>query len=1269
MGGPGLVDRDDLLVWAKTFSAPRVLPELIERLIRETAPGLTSILMPSGSGVATHGYDGIVRSTTASDLVPAGLVLWELSTREDCNTKADKDYKDALETPDGSPTTDAVYIEVILRPWEKAETWAATKQAEGRWREVRAYNVDQVMSWLRDAPVTHAWLTAVLGRRPHGYESAERWWLRWSEDTDPALPAELLTAGRDESCNRLREILAGAPKVTTVSGASSEEVTAFIVATLQATAAAGDATPLRRTAVVHDLESWRVLNDHRHPLILIPASAELFGHVVHNTHHHVLVPTAGPSAVDLELERIDIHQAAHALEAAGLPTIDAPDRARLARRSLTALRRRLAKSPALHTPPWAKEPTRINRGLLLTAAWDGDRAADQEVVTQLTGSAYDELEDPIDALARAEDPLITGVGALWQLVSPQDAWLLLASAVKASDLDRLGPLIEAVLLEPDPALADENASAVFPPRRKHSARLRRGLADTLAQLGVHGSAVKYKGGVDAAQWVQSIVARVLAAANADPTGRSWNSLYDVLQQLAEAAPDAFLAAVTKGSSGPDPVVRAMFTQPAGPRLLAGQPRLSYLLFALETLAWSSDHFGAAVEALARLAEIEPHAEGDRTDGNHPLNSLAQILGPVRPQTTADAPRRLAAIDTVLANHPETGWRLLLKLAGTRRGLLPTTAEPHFRQWKQTDSFTGTPAELAAFAVQAGERLITAGGSDAVRWERIVGRVAWLPPQIRTLARERLQSLVSEGEVAAGSSGALWHKVRGLVADHREHPNAAWAMPADEVAGWEGIEQGLRQTVDVVDRHSQLFDTIYPRTAKYPPFDPDSLVDPATDADYVADLENQRLGAIKEIEQAGLERVQALAAAAPFNAHLIGKTLADTTTDKYRPQVLELLISTEVADQGLAWGWLVRRLEVGGWDLAEKMLAETSDPRLSARILRATSDWPKAWERADELGADVAKELWSTVNTAGMPTAGEVADLVADRLIEVGRVAAVAAYVLFASRAIPEDRTTLLRRTLQAFQAGHQDDPEAKHLTQHDFVSLLAALRKDAGEDDHTAIAALEWAFLAVLGPEPYVPVLSAELTRKPDLFVDVVSAMYPPEQITDPDPLTPEQAARSANAMALLGSMTHLPGLGEDGTVDPAALNAWVKAVLDLGAAAGRRDPVAFHVGHVLGNAPTGSDGVWPCDEVRQVLQDLSDDNVEDGLLRELMSRRGVVGRGWDEDGHKERDLAAKYAQQAAVVADRWPRLAGLLRRIAENYTIDAAERDETVELRRSTSI
>jgi hypothetical protein len=73
------------------------------------------------------------------------------------------------------------------------------------------------------------------------------------------------------------------------------------------------------------------------------------------------------------------------------------------------------------------------------------------------------------------------------------------------------------------------------------------------------------------------------------------------------------------------------------------------------------------------------------------------------------------------------------------------------------------------------------------------------------------------------------------------------------------------------------------------------------------------------------------------------------------------------------------------------------------------------------------------------------------------------------------------------------------------------------------------------------------------------------------------------------------------------------------------------------------------------------------GVLRELMNRRGVVGRGRDEDGHRERDLADKYLHQAVLAGDRWPRAAGLLRRVADHYKIDVAECDRIAEIRQSS--
>jgi hypothetical protein len=128
------------------------------------------------------------------------------------------------------------------------------------------------------------------------------------------------------------------------------------------------------------------------------------------------------------------------------------------------------------------------------------------------------------------------------------------------------------------------------------------------------------------------------------------------------------------------------------------------------------------------------------------------------------------------------------------------------------------------------------------------------------------------------------------------------------------------------------------------------------------------------------------------------------------------------------------------------------------------------------------------------------------------------------------------------------------------------------------------------------------------------------------------------------------------------------RATLEIGNGRGRGDAVAHHVGQVLGNGPRGDDEVWPGEAVRQVLQDISNEDVERGLERELMIRRGVVGRGWEEGGQKEWTRAEQYITQATKVADCWPRLAALFRRLAQHYEIDASERDDVAELRRTTS-
>jgi len=226
----GFADRDDLVQWGQSQGASADLPDLVRQLILETTPGVVSLGFATGAGVYGSGWDGTAKATPGGLNVPAGLSLWELSTRSDVNVKADEDFDKRRTTPDGTPTTNATYVALSTRTWQGRGEWANAKRTVGRWRSVEALGVDDLDTWLQGAPVTHAWLSEKLGLQPHGLKTTQAWWDAFIHATEPALPAKLLLAGRDEVAEAVRQKLAGPGQLITISGASRDDVLAFLAA-------------------------------------------------------------------------------------------------------------------------------------------------------------------------------------------------------------------------------------------------------------------------------------------------------------------------------------------------------------------------------------------------------------------------------------------------------------------------------------------------------------------------------------------------------------------------------------------------------------------------------------------------------------------------------------------------------------------------------------------------------------------------------------------------------------------------------------------------------------------------------------------------------------------------------------------------------------------------------------------------------------------------------------------------------------------------------
>jgi hypothetical protein len=1231
----------------------------VRRLILETGKNVTALDFPAGEGVAAGGWDGVARAADDATYVPHGLSLWELSVNTGANAKAEDDYTKRPDTPDASPTADAIYCQLILRPWTDRSTFARNKSAEGRWNEVRAYGVDDVEAWLESAPITHAWISEQLGLEPYGMRTIDAWWDAWAAATTPALTVDTVLAGRAGTAAAFRTTLEGAPQITTVLADSRDEAMAFVAAVALAVDNNGHGELLARTAFVDDVGTWRVLADQARPLILVARTPEVIAEARSAPNHHVIVPLSTGRRADVVIPPLDVDEVVSILRGLGLEDRNADDAGRLARRSLLALRRHLANKPELHIPSWAQPPVeRMLRGILLGSQWS-ESEGDQSIMANLTGLAVDGLGDRFAALASEEDPVIDVVSRTWALISAYDAWLLLQEHLRAEDLHRFHAAIKEVLLEVDPlAGLDETGrlKAQFEGKlRRYSGDLRQGLATSLALLGVHGEDLDLAGGADGAGWAAAIVRDLLAAANADSDGELWAAMAGSLPLLAEASPDEFLAAVRTGTQGDEPVLKLIFRDKTDSGLVGSHSPHSGLLWAMETLAWSPDHFGAAIDLLARLDEVDP---GGRLS-NRPFGSLRSIFCPWHPDNSSSWDGRLAATEGLRSRHPDTAWRLMLRLLPDFQGIHDPTHEPRYRDWKSAVQ-GGWSADSAAFTERVAEALRADAGDDVARWVELIEQGLFLSPHGRTATRDALTSFLDGAELDAEARAVLWKALRDLIARHREFSDADWALPEEDLAAFDAIAERVKPN-DAISAADWLF-------ASHTPDLGTGETRRGNWQAYNDALTQERCSAIAAVESTeGFDAVVDLArrSAVP---HAVGQALAQLSEGKYDNQAWPLLGLSEAPGIDFAAGYFWRRFTQDGWELLSKLLQIHADaaPVERARALLATGDFPEAWEVAAQTGEDVAQAFWEMWPTHGLPPDSPHHLDAAQRLLDAGRCAAALDFLAMHLHGSEEDPqfAHFIVTALDTLLALERPDPEMTTLEQYDVHQLFGYLERHRAVVGMDVVARLEWAYLPALGFEPDTPALHATLADDPNFFVEIMKVIYRAEGEEPAEEPDNRREALATNGYRLVRSWREVPGL-KDGVVDDQELQGWVTGVLDSLRESGRGAAGESEVGHMLASAPPDPDGRWPSLAVRDLLERLQSDITDEALRVEIYNRRGTTMRGAFDGGDQERALAAKYRGEATELADQWPRTAAVLRALAKGYEEDARRYDDEAEARK----
>ena len=1259
------ITANEIAQWAaKSIEARSLLPVFIRRLVHATANQPIKVDFPGYEDSERPGWDGVVETKDASPWVPEAHSGWELSVSDDLPAKPIRDIRkrSELSNPEKARTT---FIFVTARQWSGKDKWVAEQRATNEWRNVFAYDAHDLEQWLEQSSTTQIWFAERLGRPTNGVRSLDDCWAYWADATSPRL-SSLLFAGAVSQHRRtlLNWIAAPEERPFVVVADSPAEALAFLACALREPDGSDNST-FTEAICVSTPEALRKVASASLNVILITENrdTELAATSLIRRQRVIIVrPRSSVEiAPDVAIEALDYETFRKALEDMGIVP-EVVDRLRTeSGLSLTILRRRLAIAPELKIPEWARDKSLVHKlvPLLLAGAWNRRIEADQILVSELTDHESGQVEGDLADLLTISDPPVWAIGNYRGLVSRKDAFFAVSDALQRSDLDRFFTVAELVLTEDDPSLdlpPEERWSAgIHGKIRQISGALRQSVGELLVLFAVYGDQLLGARLGPVSVRVDRLVLDLLKGSDA----RTWLTQRDDLALLGEASPTAFLDAIEADLKTDQPQLLAMLRPTgAGP---FDSPDRSGLLWALETIAWNPDYFVCVMRILAQLSEIPIEDNW----ANKPENSLQSLIRSWMPQTAAGLDLRLKVLELVAQEFTEVGWRLCMSQVDNRHRFASANARPRWRTDAAGAGDVATGAEDYQMRREALDLLLAWPALDELKLGDLSEQVNDLPEkdQKKILARAD-EWLATEPSDAARAN--LRERIRRHTVTSRRHSKGGDWATAKQLAE---LSDRLAPN-DPIALHQWLFADHYVPEARGE-FEDESF----NFEERKERIDAQRKAAIAEIfaVKSIVGIVKLLRGGNAWSA--VGWHLAENVTEEAEQRtcvraLLDFPDNKSVREvDGCLEGFL-RRLDDERREAVSRTLVANGenaiDDTATMRLFKASPCNRATWDLVQESRPDLVDRYWREVPPFDWVLPDADLEMMIDRLLMAERPLAAFTAVSHSFKNIEPDT---LARLMKALPRATAQEAQTYRIDGYRIADALSQLDK-TGTLSVAEMAQLEYLFVDALTFSEYgVPNLERQIEKSPSDFVHLVALLFRRADggVDPPELVLPEGADKQVigkNVYRVLEQIKRIPGTGEDGRINAAALIAWLKEARSRLATLARTEVGDSRIGDLLAKSPEGSDGVWPHEAVREALEAVGTEEMARGMQIGVHNSRGAVWRG--PGGDQERALAAKYADFARRLELKYPITARMLVGIAASYEAEAGwhDTDEAVRKR-----
>jgi addiction module HigA family antidote len=1272
------IKANDVEQWVShNIPARSRLSVFLRTLVHSTGSGLSKVDFPGNDDAERPGWDGVVEASEGTPWVPAGRSGWEFGTNEDVKTKADADFEKSVRALDKKERAETTFVFVTPRRWPGRSAWVAAKQAKGLWKDVRAYDASDLEQWLEQSLPAQAWFANERHIPAQHVRSLDKCWADWANVSTPPLTGALFSSAIEAT---KRTILSRLSKPSEgpilIAADSTDEALAFL-AQLLSESGGEELASYRDRVLVFDKPSV---------LPRLAAGAQTFIPVVFtreverelapyakSMHSIVVYPrNAATTEPDIVLEPANYETFNKALEEMGKDRDEISRLASASGRSLTVLRRQLSAVEAVKTPAWASDRQTAASlvPFLFVGAWNSQNETDKLGLSLLAeGRPYAELEKECQNLAQLNDAPIWSVGTYRGVISKIDLLYAIAGAVTPDDLSRYFSMARMVLGEDDPALdlAEDQrwAASMHGKTREFSGAFREGISETLVLLAVHGEHLfKSRLGVDteieAVRVVRDLLPTPLTTRILEANDRD-------LPIYAEAAPDEFLSILERDLKAKNPAVLGLLR--SADTSMFSHPSRTGLLWALEGLSWNPETLPRAVFILARLARVEISDNWI----NKPTNSLESIFRAWMPQTAANHQQRVDLMKELAERFPDIAWKVCTAQFGNHHRVGHYSHKP---RWRADGYGFGEPfptwPPVVAFVREMVEMALT--------WkDHSFGMLCDLVERLHDLTeadQARVWSLIeawAKTKANDADKAALREKVRVSTLSRRAALRAKKGKTTSLATAGKVAYAALEPS-DLLNKYAWLFR--------------DQWVEQS--ADEIEDIEKfdfrerderiqkLRIEALHDVRQqrglAGLLELSERGKASWAIGMLVARAVLseDELQELLRLAFAPILSGSEGihSHKNLIAGALHGIVNENKREAVLKSVAAGLSAEDAALLLVLAPYRKSTWKLVGALSEAAQAKYWSEVAPDWIHDSDAENSESVERLLKAQRPRAAFSCVRYQPSKL--DTHLLFRLLSEMAQGGN--DVAGHYLVEH--YSLEEAFKHLNGSSTLTLDqkAGLEFVYLDALarpwdrGNNYGIPNLERYIETHSELFVQAVAWTYKRKDgATDPAEfqVPPERFKSMAErGYKLLEAIKRIPGHNDLDELEATRLARWIATVRRSCAELSRADIADLCIGKVLSHAPVGKDGVWPCEPVRDVMEEVQSESMMDGARTGIYNSRGVHWRG--EGGDQERELAEKYRKWGQALQVSHPFVASkLLMGLTKTYDLEASREDTEAGIRR----